>query len=72
MYAGLKLYDFIAWMNKKKEDMPVPSCYMMGRRATSRAFPQLNTKGLRGGIVYHDGSYIFTDAIEFIHHIHHT
>eukprot|EP01147_Barroeca_monosierra_P001318 gene1318-5_t len=57
MYAGLKLYDFIAWMNKKKEDMPVPSCYMMGRRATSRAFPQLNTKGLRGGIVYHDGQH---------------
>ncbi|EGD83359.1 glycerol-3-phosphate dehydrogenase [Salpingoeca rosetta] len=57
MYAGLKMYDFIAWLSKKKEDKGVSGCYMLGRDAAMAAFPQLNTASLRGAIVYHDGQH---------------
>lgn len=55
MYAGLKVYDFIAWFSKNKQDRGVSGSYVLGRQAAIDAFPQLNTENLRGAIVYHDG-----------------
>lgn len=49
--TGLKLYDRLAGKSNL-----APSYFVTRKQALAR-FPQLKPKGLRGGVVYHDGQF---------------
>lgn len=52
MWIGTKLYDFIAGKQRA-----VPRSYFISAEEASFQFPMLNTKNLKGGIVYYDGQH---------------
>ncbi len=49
--VGLKLYDLLAGR------LSLGKSYFINREKTMSRLPLLNPKGLRGGIVYHDGQF---------------
>ena len=49
--AGLKFYDLLAGR------LSLGKSYFINRETTMSRLPMLNPKGLRGGIVYHDGKF---------------
>jgi glycerol-3-phosphate dehydrogenase len=49
--TGLKLYD---WISGK---LTLGSSIFISRKKTLAALPGLKTKGLRGGVLYHDGQF---------------
>ena len=49
--AGLKFYDLLAGR------LSIGKSYFINRRETIRRLPQLISKGLKGGVVYHDGQF---------------
>lgn len=51
MYTGLKMYELLAG----KANL-APSAYVGRRRALER-YPMLQSKGLRGGVLYYDGQF---------------
>eukprot|EP00730_Choanoeca_flexa_P000235 TRINITY_DN10106_c0_g1_i1.p1 TRINITY_DN10106_c0_g1~~TRINITY_DN10106_c0_g1_i1.p1 ORF type:complete len:594 (+),score=138.08 TRINITY_DN10106_c0_g1_i1:316-2097(+) len=57
LFAGLKLYDILAWYHRRPSDPGVSGAYVMGRTQTLAAFPQLIPDGLKAGIVYYDGQH---------------
>eukprot|EP00045_Choanoeca_perplexa_P007531 m.69223 g.69223 ORF g.69223 m.69223 type:complete len:593 (-) comp14109_c0_seq1:453-2231(-) len=57
LFAGLKLYDLLAWYHRRPEDPGVSGAYLMSREKALDAFPQLTPKGLKAGIVYYDGQH---------------
>ena len=48
---GLTLYDLMAGSMRLGRSLP------MGRREVIRQIPQIRQKGLKGGVVYHDGQF---------------
>ena len=49
--VGLKFYDLLAGR------LGLGRSYFMSKEETLKALPTLNNKGLRGGILYHDGQF---------------
>jgi glycerol-3-phosphate dehydrogenase len=50
-YVGLKFYDLLSGR------LSLGKSYFIGREKTLLRLPRLNPKGLRGGVVYHDGQF---------------
>ncbi|KAH3686818.1 hypothetical protein WICPIJ_002215 [Wickerhamomyces pijperi] len=50
-YVGTKMYDLFAGSQNLR------SAYLLGPSGTAAACPQLETSGLKAGLVYHDGSF---------------
>lgn len=50
-FTGLRTYDFLA----RNKSVPSTSFKMKG--AVLKEFPMLNEKGLKGGLLYHDGQF---------------
>ena len=49
--VGLKLYDLLAGR------LSLGKSYLINRKETVKRLPQLISKGLKGGVVYHDGQF---------------
>ncbi len=48
---GLKMYDWIAGR------LSLGASLLISRKETARALPEVTTKGLKGGVKYHDGQF---------------
>jgi glycerol-3-phosphate dehydrogenase len=48
---GLKIYDWMAWRYR------FPKTSLLPRRAVEFLLPNLESKGLRGGVLYYDGQF---------------
>ncbi len=54
-WAGLKIYDLFAGKKGK-----LPGSHFLSAQKIKQMYPQINTTGLKGGVVYYDGQ--FNDA----------
>lgn len=51
-WAGLKIYDFFAGKKGK-----LPSSHFISAKQIKKLYPQINSNGLKGGVVYYDGQF---------------
>tara|TARA_B110001454_G_C12723340_1_gene436884 strand:- start:97569 stop:99251 length:1683 start_codon:yes stop_codon:yes gene_type:complete len=51
-WAGLKVYDLFAGKKGK-----LPNSHFLSADKIKKLYPQINSKGLRGGVVYYDGQF---------------
>lgn len=51
-WAGLKIYDLFAGKKGK-----LPGSHFLSAQKIKEMYPQINTKGLKGGVVYYDGQF---------------
>ncbi|MBL7546143.1 MAG: FAD-dependent oxidoreductase [Bdellovibrionaceae bacterium] len=51
-WAGLKMYDILAGKKGK-----LPRSYFVSAKKIRQLYPQINSKNLKGGVVYYDGQF---------------
>ncbi len=58
MWAGLKAYDLVAFVHRGRANgKHVAWSYALSKEQAKARVPLLNTKGLYGALVYHDGRF---------------